>query len=95
MAKGVDMKEQLAYLLSTYSTAQHLEPEIAACPLFKCKTPDKISKKERYFFALDIQPHLPLTSVYPLIKMALIYANATAADGLPPSGPLIRGAPRK
>ena len=98
MTSGMDMKEQqalLTYLLSTYTSAQHLEPEIAACLFFKCKKPDKTTKKERQFFAIEIQPHSPLINVYPYIRMALASAGATAADGPPPSGPLIRGVPRK
>ena len=60
---------------------------------FKCKKPDKTTKKERHLFAIEIQPHSPLISVYPYIRMALASANAVAADGPPPSGPLIRGCP--
>ena len=98
MTKGMDMKEQqalLTYLLGTYKTAQHLEPEIAACLFFKFKKPDKTTKKERRFFAWGLQPHPRLVHVYPYIRMALVFANATAADGPPPSGPLIRGVPKK
>ena len=98
MTKGMDMKEQqalLTYLLGTYITAQHLEPEIAACLFFKGKKPDKTTKKKRHFFALELQPHSPLVNVYPFIRMAMVFANATAADGPPPSGPLISGVPKK
>ena len=94
----MDMAEQqtlLQYLITTYTTAQHLEPEIATCLFFKCKRPDKNNKKERYFFAIEIQPHSPLINVYPCIRMSLVAAKAVAADGPPPSGPLIRGVPRK
>lgn len=98
MKKGMDMKEQqalLVYLLSTYTTAQHLEPETAACFFFKCKKPNKTSKKERHFFALRLQPHSPLVNVYPFIRMALVFANATSADGPPPASPLVRGVSKK
>lgn len=98
MKKGMDIKDQqalLVYPLSTYTTAQLLEPEIAACLFFKCKKPDKDSKKERHFFALEPQPHSPLGNVYPFIRMAQVFANAKAADGPPPAGPLIRGVSKK
>ena len=96
MSKTMTIEEQqvfLKHLLSSYTTPQLMEPEIASLLFFKCKKQDA-EKKDRYFFQIELQPSSPLIHCYPFIRLAMIGANAIPADGPPPAGPLIRDIPR-
>ena len=89
----LEQQKLLIHLLTTYTSANLLETEIAACLFFKCKKPNK-EKNERYFFSIEIQPSSPMIHIYPFIRLAMIGAAAIPADGPPPLGPLIRDIPR-
>ena len=97
LTKTIKIAEQqtlMQHLLQSYTTAKHMEQEIAHCQFFKCKKPTKGETTARYFFSIEIQSHSPLVRCYPYIRLALMGAGAIYADGPPPLGPLIRDIPK-
>jgi len=83
-----DQQQLVISLVATYNTPKLLEPEIQTCMFFKTK------KTNKYVFAIEFQPHSPLRHCYEFVRIGLMGAGATLADGSPPRGPLIRDIPR-
>lgn len=85
----VQQLELLKVLVAKFNTPKLLEGEISLCQFFKTK------KSPKYVFSIVFQQGSPFQHTYDLVRVGLMGAGATLADGPPPPGPGIRAIPKK